>query len=113
MSSPPPPYTTWFLANIPRQKLSPARPKQIYLDYYNRIREHQLRKALRNKPFLDIIYRTIRDINIATSDPDEKQNIEKQIQILLKVANEIRNSGVQADSEFLASLKNVLTYQPN
>ena len=110
MSCPGTPSPNFFLTTIAAQ-LQSGQPKAQLLAYYHRkIAERQLRRAKQLTVVFDKIDNLIRQMNVATEDTTEVQNITAQTKTLIDLENEIRNGVFSKDAEFLDALKKVFDY---
>lgn len=103
-------YNMFFLRTV--RSLPKAPPAVVYNNFYKKIQQRQLNEIKTLKKAFDIIDKNVREINVVTEDPEMKNKISWQTQILMKVDRELREAHVKNDSEFLNALDTVLKFKP-
>ncbi len=103
-------HNMFFLNTVRRFPKAP--PAAVYKKLYTQIQERQLNEIKTLKKAFDIIDKNVREINVVTEDPEMKNRISWQTQILMKVDRELREEHVKNDSEFLNALDTVLKFKP-
>lgn len=102
-------YTSFFLRNV-RSKPN-ATPLEMYRYFYKLIQQDQVNEMIILKKALDIIDNNIRIISVATDDEVKLTIIREQTALLLKIAQEIRDTNTTPGDNFLESLNTVLKYK--
>lgn len=102
---------SFFLKTICGNIQNRLTKEQIYSFYHQRIADKQEKDFRALAHVFKLIDDNIRDLNVDTEDEIEKQIIQRQTQLLVKLDKSIRDAKFSEDAKFLDAIRTVFEYR--